>query len=69
VSCQDRAVTIAGKPRCACHGHRLAVGGVLPTQTREQPPSTWLAELRDRRRARLAGRWLGLRDSHTEAAA
>ena len=60
-ACHGPAVLIHGKPRCSGCGHRQPVNGVPPRQTREQPPATWLAELLDRYRARLVGRWLGLR--------
>jgi hypothetical protein len=55
-ACHGPAVLIGGQPRCAGCGHRQPAAGVPPRRTREQSPVTWLAELRDRRRARLAGR-------------
>jgi hypothetical protein len=43
--------------RCAACGHRLTVDAVPPVETRKQPVSAWLPEIRDRRRARLVGKW------------
>jgi len=43
------------KHRCTGCGHRKAIGGVLPRQTREQPPWTWPGELLGRFLARKAG--------------
>jgi hypothetical protein len=60
MSCYKPVVVIGCSPRCTDCGHRQPVNGVPPRQTRELPPWRWLPELRDRRRARLVGRWLGL---------
>jgi hypothetical protein len=56
------AATVLDPPRCPVNGHRQPVDGVPPRQTREQRPSKWLAELRNRRRARLIGRWTNVQD-------
>lgn len=53
-------IRIGGSWRSLRTGHRVTVDGIRLRQTREQSPWTWLTELRDRRRARLVGRWTGL---------
>ena len=65
---------ILNPPRCRLTGHRQPVNGVPPRETRELVLAAGLAgvvvafaELRDRRRARLAGQWTGLRAAEVSA--
>lgn len=51
--CHNRpSVVVHGKVRCRVSGHRIAVRGIPPRQTREQPPWTWPGEIIGRRLAR-----------------
>lgn len=73
---QDRTVMIGRSLRSTRTGHRVTAGGIPPRETRELVRQAGIrgvavacAELRDRRRARLIGRWTDADAATSEMAA